>query len=431
MQSAFKNVSKIKYEGPKSKNPLAFHHYNPQERIEDKTLEEHLRFSVVYWHTFRGRLTDPFGAPTAIRPWDDGTESVRNAENRVRVAFEFIEKLGAPFYAFHDRDVAPEGKNLAETNKNLDAIVKVLKEEQQRTGVKLLWGTACLFAHPRYVHGAATSCNAEVFAYAAAQVKKALEVTHELGGAGYVFWGGREGYSTLLNTDHLAKFLHMTVDYKKKIGFKGPFFIEPKPKEPTKHQYDSDAAACLNFLREYDLLEHFQLNIETNHATLAGHTMQHELEVAAAAGKLGSIDANTGDTLLGWDTDQFPTNIYLATEIMLTVLKSGGFSAGGLNFDAKVRRESFEPEDLFYAHIGAMDAMARGLKIAAAIRKDGRLAEFVKQRYASWDSAFGKKIEQGKGTLEEMESFILEKGEAKTNSSGRQEFLENLINEFI
>ncbi|HET7624410.1 MAG TPA: xylose isomerase [Verrucomicrobiae bacterium] len=437
MQSAFKNVSKIKYEGPKSKNPLAFHHYNPQERIEDKTLEEHLRFSVVYWHTFRGRLTDPFGAPTAIRPWDDGTESVRNAENRVRVAFEFIEKLGAPFYAFHDRDVAPEGKNLAETNKNLDAIVKVLKEEQQRTGVKLLWGTACLFAHPRYVHGAATSCNAEVFAYAAAQVKKALEVTHELGGAGYVFWGGREGYSTLLNTDlkremdHLAKFLHMTVDYKKKIGFKGPFFIEPKPKEPTKHQYDSDAAACLNFLREYDLLEHFQLNIETNHATLAGHTMQHELEVAAAAGKLGSIDANTGDTLLGWDTDQFPTNIYLATEIMLTVLKSGGFSAGGLNFDAKVRRESFEPEDLFYAHIGAMDAMARGLKIAAAIRKDGRLAEFVKQRYASWDSAFGKKIEQGKGSLEEMESFILEKGEAKTNSSGRQEFLENLINEFI
>jgi xylose isomerase len=437
MQSAFKNISKIKYEGPKSKNPLAFRHYNPKERIEGKTLEEHLRFSVVYWHTFRGRLTDPFGAPTAIRPWDDGTESVRNAQNRVRAAFEFIEKLGAPFYAFHDRDVAPEGKNLSETNKNLDAVVKVLKEEQQRTGVKLLWGTACLFAHPRYVHGAATSCNAEVFAYAAAQVKKALEVTHELGGAGYVFWGGREGYSTLLNTDlkremdHLAKFLHMAVDYKKKIGFKGPFFIEPKPKEPTKHQYDSDAAACLNFLREYDLLEHFQLNIETNHATLAGHTMQHELEVAAAAGKLGSIDANTGDMLLGWDTDQFPTDIYLATEIMLTVLKTGGFSAGGLNFDAKVRRESFEPEDLFYAHVGAMDAMARGLKIAAAIRKDGRLAEFVKQRYASWDSALGEKIEQGQASLEDMESFILKKGEAKANTSGRQEFLENLINEFI
>ena len=315
--------------------------------------------------------------------------------------------------------------------------MKVLKEEQQRTGIKLLWGTANLFSNPRFVHGAATSCNADVFAFAAAQVKKALEVTNELGGAGYVFWGGREGYSTLLNTnmkrelEHLAKLLHMAADYKKKIGFKGQFYIEPKPKEPTKHQYDSDAAACLNFLREYDLLGDLKLNIETNHATLAGHSMQHELDVAGAAGALGSVDANTGDELIGWDTDQFPTSIYLTTQIMLTILKYGGLTTGGLNFDAKVRRESFEPVDLFHAHVGGMDAFARGLKIAAAIRKDGRLAEFVKERYSSWDTGIGKKIESGKTDFAELESYILKKGEADSNTSGRQEFLENLINEFI
>src|SRR5436190_4865107 len=307
----FKHVAKIKFEGTRSTNPLAFRHYNEEEMVEDKSMREHLRFSVVYWHTFRNRLSDPFGAPTAIRPWDDGTESVQNAQKRARVAFEFMEKLGTPFYAFHDRDVAPEGKNLLESNRNLDAVIKVLKEEQERTGIKLLWSTANLFSNPRFVHGAATSCNAEVFAYAGAQVKKAMEITHELGGTGYTFWGGREGYSTLLNTDmrreldHLGQFLHMAVNYKKQIGFQGTFYIEPKPKEPTKHQYDSDAAACLNFLRTYDLLDHLKLNLETNHATLAGHTMQHELEVAIAAGALGSIDANTGDLLLGWDTDQF------------------------------------------------------------------------------------------------------------------------------
>jgi xylose isomerase len=437
MTTAFKNISKIRYEGPKSKNPLAFKHYNPDESIDGKTLKEHLRFSVVYWHTFRNPLSDPFGVGTAIRPWDDGSNSVENAQNRARVAFEFIEKLGAPFYAFHDRDIAPEGKTLAETNKNLDAVVKVLKEEQQRTGIKLLWGTANLFSNPRFVHGASTSCNADVFAFAAAQVKKALEVTQELGGAGYVFWGGREGYSTLWNTnmkrelDHLAKFLHMAADYKKKIGFKGQFYIEPKPKEPTKHQYDSDAAACLNFLREYNLIGDLKLNLETNHATLAGHSMQHELEVAGSAGALGSVDANTGDELIGWDTDQFPTSIYLTTQIMLTVLKYGGFTTGGLNFDAKVRRESFEPVDLFHAHIGGMDAFARGLKIAAAIRKDGRLAEFVKERYDSWNSGIGAKIEAGKASFAELESYMLKQGEVTANVSGRQEFLENLINEFI
>src|SRR5664280_650145 len=434
---AFPDVPQIEYAGPQSKNPLAFKHYSASEKIDGKSMREHLRFAVCYWHTFRNQLSDPFGVGTAIRPWDDGSNSVANAQNRARVAFEFIDKLGAPYYCFHDRDVAPEGKDLGETNRNLDAVVKALKEEQARTGIRLLWGTANLFSNPRYVHGAATSCNADVFAFAAAQVKKALEVTHELGGAGYVFCGGREGYSTLLNTnlkreiDHLAKFLHMAVDYKKKIGFTGQFYIEPKPKEPTKHQYDSDAAACLNFLREYDLINHFKLNLETNHATLAGHTMQHEMEVAAAAGRLGSIDANTGDTLLGWDTDQFPTDIYLAAQVMLTILKAGGFTTGGLNVDAKVRREGFEPEDLFYAHIGAMDAIARGLKIAAAIRKDGRLAEFVKQRYSSWDSGIGKQIEQGKSTLEELESYMIKKGEVQPNTSGRQEFLENLINEFI
>ncbi len=437
MASYFKNIGPIRYEGLSSKNPLAFKHYNPDERVEGKTMKEHLRFSVVYWHTFRNQLSDPFGAGTALRPWDDGTESLANAKRRVHAAFEFMQKLGAPFYAFHDRDVAPEGPTLQATNRNLDAVVTVLKEEQERTGIRLLWGTACLFAHPRYAHGAATSCNADAFAYGAAQVKKAIEVTHELGGSGYVFWGGREGYSTLLNTDlkreldHLARFLHMAVDHKKKIGFKGQFYIEPKPKEPTKHQYDSDAAACLNFLRQYDLLGDFQLNVETNHATLAGHTMQHELETAIAAGALGSIDANTGDLLLGWDTDQFPTNVYLTTEVMLSILKMGGFTTGGVNFDAKVRRESFEPEDLFHAHIGGMDTFARGLKIAAAIRADGRLAEFVRQRYSSWDGGIGARIEAGKASFQDLEAYILKKGEAAPNASGRQEFLENLINEFI
>lgn len=437
MKAAFPQVNHINYEGPHSKNPLAFRHYNADEIVEGKTMREHLRFAVVYWHTFRGTGSDPFGMGTMQRPWDDGSNSVSNAQKRAKVAFEFIEKLRAPFYAFHDRDVAPEGRSLAETNKNLDAVVRVLKEEQQRTGIKLLWGTANLFSNPRFVHGASTSCNADVFAFAAAQVKKALEVTHELGGAGYTFWGGREGYQTLLNTDmkreqeHLAKFLHMAVDYKKKIGFKGQFYIEPKPKEPTKHQYDSDAAACLNFLREYDLLPHFKLNIETNHATLAGHTMQHELETAGAAGALGSIDANTGDELLGWDTDQFPTSIYLTTYTMLCILKYGGFNTGGVNFDAKVRRESFEPVDLFHAHVGGMDAFARGLKIAAAIRKDGRLGGFVKQRYSSWDSGIGEKIESGKVSFKELEAYMLKQGDVTPNSSGRQEFLENLINEFI
>ncbi|MBX7167285.1 MAG: xylose isomerase [Pirellulales bacterium] len=435
--SAFPEIKKVAYEGPKSTNPLAFRHYHATEVVEGRTMAEHLRFSVAYWHTFRGTGSDPFGSATMARPWEAATDSVENAQARVRVAFEFMEKLGAPFYCFHDRDVAPEGSTLAESNRNLDAVVKTLKEEQKRSGIRLLWGTANLFSNPRYMHGAATSPNADAFAYAAAQVKKAIEVTHELGGENYVFWGGREGYQSLLNTDmkreldHLARFMHLAVEHAKSIGFHGQFLFEPKPKEPTKHQYDFDAAACLNFLRSYGLTEHVKLNLETNHATLAGHTMQHELEYAAMQGSLGSIDANTGDLLLGWDTDQFPTNVYLTTEIMLTLLKYGGLAPGGVNFDAKVRRESFEPIDLFYAHIGGMDTFAQGLKIAAAIRADGQLDRLLRERYASWDAGIGVEIESGRATFASLEQYMLSKGEIAPNRSGRQEMLENLVNRFI
>lgn len=435
--AAFPEISKIRYEGPDSRNPLAFRHYNADELVEGKPMKDHLRFSVAFWHTMRGTGADPFGAATMIRPWDNGQETVENAINRIRAFFEFCEKLGAPFFCFHDRDVAPEGKNLAETNKNLDAVVKVIKEESDRTGIRLLWGTANLFSNPRYVHGAATSCNADAFAYASAQVKKALEVTKELGGSGYVFWGGREGYQCFWNTDmkreldHLAKFLHMAVDYAKEIGFTGQFYIEPKPKEPTKHQYDFDAAACINFLRAYGLEKHFKLNIETNHATLATHNVEHELEYAGMQGFLGSVDANTGDLLLGWDTDQFPTDVYLTAKIMLIFMKYGGIAPGGINFDAKVRRESFEPVDLFYAHIGGMDCFAKGLKIAAAIRAEGEIARMVKERYSSWDAGIGAEIEAGKHNFKTLEKYMLEKGDVSPNTSGRQELFENIVNRYI
>ena len=433
----FPSIQPIAYEGPGSKNPLAFKHYQPDELVEGKTMKDHLRFAVVYWHTMRGAGADMFGWGTARRPWQTGEGTVKEAVQRAHAMFEFTAKLGAPFYCWHDRDVAPHGKTLAESNKNFDAVAKELKKLQGNTGIRLLWGTAQNFVHPRYVHGAATSCSADVFCFAAAQVKKALEWTHELGGQGYVFWGGREGYATLLNTDlkremdHLGRFMHMAVDYKKKIGFKGLFFIEPKPKEPTRHQYDSDAAACLNFLREHGLLEHFQLNLEVNHAWLAGKTMEHELEVAGAAGALGSIDANMGDYFLGWDTDQFPTDLYLTTQTMLRILKYGGLTHGGVNFDAKVRRESFQLDDLFIAHIAGMDAFARGLKAAARIRADGRLAEFVKQRYRSWDGGIGAKIEAGKATFADCEKHALKLGEVGELESGRQELLESIFNEFI
>jgi xylose isomerase len=416
---------------------LAFHHYDENEVVEGKPMREHFRFAVAYWHTFRGQGADPFGPGTMVRPWEAAEDTVKNAQDRVKVAFEFMQKLGVHFYCFHDRDVAPEGKTLKESHKNLDDVVKVLKEEQERTGIKLLWGTANLFSNPRYMHGAATSPNADAFAYAAAQVKKAIEVTKELGGVGYTFWGGREGYQNLWNTDikrefdHLAAFMHMAVDHAKNIGFTGQFYFEPKPKEPTKHQYDFDVANCINFLRTYGLTDHVKMNIETNHATLAGHSMQHEIEYAGAQGFLGSIDANTGDPLLGWDTDQFPTDIYLTTTCMLSILKYGGLAPGGINFDAKVRRESFEPVDLFHAHIGGMDAFARGLKIAAAIRKDGILDKMLAERYGSWGTGIGASIEAGKESFASLEKYMLEKGEITPNISGRQELLENIINTYI
>ncbi|MDA0766970.1 MAG: xylose isomerase [Verrucomicrobia bacterium] len=436
MADYFPTVPKVTYEGPDSDNPLAFKHYNADEVVAGKTMSDHFRFGAAYWHVMRNGLGDPFGAGTALMPWDDGTESLDNALKRVPVFFEFLDKCAIDYYCFHDRDISPEGASWAETHSNLARVVEELEGEQKASGKKLLWGTACLFAHPRYAHGAGTSPNADVFAYAASQVKHAMDATHKLGGEGYTFWGGREGYASLLNTDmkreldHLAALLHLAVDYKKKIGFTGQFYIEPKPREPSTHQYDSDAAACLNFLREYDLLDHFKLNIETNHAELAGHTMEHELEVAITAGALGSVDANRGDKLIGWDTDQFPTNIYDTTNIMLRILKMGGFTTGGLNFDAKRRRESHEPEDLFHAHIGGMDAFARGLKIAVRIQEDGRFDEFVTARYASFDSGVGAEIESGATDLEKLDAYAL-RITPPTLASGRQERLENLLNDYL
>ena len=432
----FPDIPVIAYEGPRSRNPLAFKHYNPAAKVGGKAMRDHLRFAAAYWHVMRNGLADLFGAPTALMPWDDGTDSLDNALRRVPVFFEFLQKCQIDFYCFHDRDVAPEGRTLDETHANLARVTRELRAHQRATGKRLLWGTACLFAHPRYAQGAATSPSADVFAYAASQVRHALEATHALGGKGYVFWGGREGYATLLNTDlgreqaHLAKLLHLAVDHARRIGFKGQLYIEPKPREPSTHQYDSDAAACLNFLREHGLLRHFKLNLETNHATLAGHTMEHEMEVAIAAGALGSVDANRGDTLLGWDTDQFPTDLYLTTGIMLRILRMGGFTTGGFNFDAKRRRESHEPVDLFHAHIGGMDAFARGLRIADAILRDGRLERHVARRYRSWDSGVGRRIEKGKVTLAELDAYA-RRIRPPLLESGRQELLENLINEYI
>ncbi len=436
MSEYFPNVPKIKYEGAGSDNPFAFHHYNPDEVIAGKTMRDHMRFGAAYWHCMRNGLGDPFGDGTAQMPWDNGEETLENALARVPVFFEFLDKIDIDYYCFHDRDISPEGESLSHTHEMFHKVVDELETYQNNSGKKLLWGTACLFGHPRYAHGASTSPSADVFAYGASQVKNAIDATHRLGGPGYTFWGGREGYGSLINTnmkrevDHLAAFLHMAVDYAKKIGYTGQFYIEPKPREPSTHQYDSDSAACLNFLREYGLLDHFKLNIETNHATLAGHTMEHELEVAMNAGALGSIDANRGDELLGWDTDQFPTNIYGTTNVMLRLLKMGGFTTGGLNFDAKRRRESHEPEDLFHAHIGGMDAFARGLKIAAKIIEDGKFDEFVKNRYSSYDSGVGSKIESGSASLESLDRYALEIAPPQL-ASGRQERLENLLNDYL
>jgi xylose isomerase len=435
-KSHFPRIPPIAYEVPQTENALAFKHYNPDEVIDGRTMEQHLRFSIAYWHSFRGAGSDPFGRGTMVRPWEKGSHAISVAKARMDAAFEFFQKIRAPFWCFHDRDIAPEGRTLAESNKNLDQLVAHAKALQGATGVKLLWGTANLFSNPRYMCGAATNPDAHVFAYAAAQVKKALEVTLELGGENYVFWGGREGYETLLNTnlkreqDHLAAFLHMAVDYAKEIGFRGQFLIEPKPKEPTKHQYDFDVAAGVAFLRTYKLDRYFKFNIETNHATLAGHTFQHEIEVAAAHGMLGSIDANAGDTLLGWDTDQFNTDVKELTLAMLSILRAGGLGSGGFNFDAKLRRPSIDLEDLFHAHIGGMDAYALAFKLARQIRADGKLDAFVRERYASYNAGFGRDIERRKTGFKQLEKLVFDLGEPSPRS-GRQEYLENLVNTYL
>lgn len=432
----FEGISKINYEGPESKNPLSFKYYNPEEVVMGKTMKEQLRFAMSYWHTFTYMGNDPFGVGTMARPWDNSDCSMEVAKERVHAAFEFMEKAQIPFFCFHDRDIAPEGKDLAETNARLDEIVAVIKEEMARTGIKCLWGTTNAFGHPRFVHGAGTSCNATVFAYAAAQIKKAMEITKELGGENYVFWGGREGYETLLNTDtaleldNLARLLKMACDYAEEIGFTGQFLIEPKPKEPTKHQYDTDTATVLAFLRKYGLEDKFKLNIEANHATLAMHTFQHELNQCRINGVLGSVDANQGDLMLGWDTDQFPTNIYDTTLAMYEILLAGGFTKGGLNFDSKVRRGSFEEADLFYAYIAGMDTFARGLKVAAKLIEDKVFENFISGRYASYNDGIGKDIVEGKVGFKELEAYALKNG-ITPNTSGRQELLESILNQYI
>jgi len=434
--SFFPEIEKIQFipfDKPSTDKILAFRHYNAEEVILGKKMKDWLRFSVCYWHTFRTTGMDPFGFQTIYRSWDDGTQSVENALRRLRAAFEFMSKLGVEFWTFHDRDIAPEGKDLTETNKNLDIVVDLAVQLQKETGIKLLWGTANLFSSPRYMNGAATNPDAHVFIHAAAQVKKAMEITLRLGGENFVFWGGREGYQSILNSDikkeidHLGAFFKMAVDYKKKIGGHFQFLIEPKPREPTKHQYDYDAQTVISFLKCYGLDKDFKLNIEPNHTTLAGHDYEHDIIFASKLGFLGSIDSNTGDQALGWDTDQFPSDAKKTALVMKTVIEQGGLAPGGLNFDCKVRRESTDLDDMFISHIGAMDTFARGLKIAAHIIQDNIIPNLVKERYSTYDSGIGLQIAQGKGSFEECEEYILKHGEPP-KTSGKQEKYELLYN---
>lgn len=435
MNEIFK-IGRIKYEGPQSKKPFAFKHYDADEIIGGKTMKQQLKFAMSYWHTMCGEGTDMFGAGTADKSFGE-SESIEIYRKKAYAAFELMDKLGIEYFCFHDKDIAPEGGSLAEFQSNLDEIVPIIKEQMKRYGIKLLWGTANLFSHPRYVHGAGTSCNADVFAYAAAQIKKAIDITIELGGSGYVFWGGREGYDTLLNTDmafeldNMARLMHMAVDYARKKGFTGDFYIEPKPKEPTKHQYDFDTATVLGFLRKYELDKDFKMNIEANHATLAQHTFQHELCMARINGVFGSIDANQGDSVLGWDTDQFPTNVYDTALCMLEVIRAGGFDNGGLNFDAKTRRASMTHEDIFLSYIAGMDSFALGLKIADKIIRDGRIDDFIKQRYASFRNGIGADIINGEIDIEGLSAYALELGSVEDKNSGRQEYLESIINNIM
>ena len=432
----FKGIEKIKYEGKNAKTPFAFRYYNPDEVVAGKTMREHLRFAMSYWHTMCAEGADMFGVGTIDKSYG-AADPMEQAKNKAYAAFELMDKLDIDYFCFHDRDIAPEGQTLAETNARLDEITALLKDLMKRYNKKLLWGTANCFGNKRYMHGAGTAPNADAFAFAAAQIKKAVEITTALGGEGYVFWGGREGYETLLNTDmgleqdNMARLMRMTVDYARSIGFKGDVYIEPKPKEPTTHQYDFDTATVLAFLRKYGLDNDFKMNIEANHATLAAHTFQHELRVARINDAFGSIDANQGDMLLGWDTDQFPTNVYETTLCMYEVIKAGGFTKGGLNFDAKTRRGSNTPEDIFLAYIAGMDAFALGLRMAYKIINDGRIDNFVQERYASYTNGIGKKIVDGSVTMAELEQYALAMGDVTTNISGRQEYLENVMNEIM
>ncbi|MCG5102399.1 xylose isomerase [Oceanobacillus alkalisoli] len=433
--SYFKNINTITYEGPRSTNPYAFKFYNPEEEINGKTMEEHLRFGIAYWHTFTEDLSDPFGAGTAIRPWDK-YKGMDLAKARVEAAFEFFEKINAPFFAFHDVDIAPEGDSLKESNENLDTIVAMIKDYMKDSKTKLLWNTVNNFSHPRFVHGAGSSNNADVFAYAAAKVKKGLEVGKELGAENYVFWGGREGYETLLNTDmkvemdNLGRLFHMAKDYAKEIDFDAQFLIEPKPKEPTSHQYDFDVASGYAFLQHYGLEDIFKFNIEANHATLAGHTFEHELHYARIHGMLGSVDANQGHPLLGWDTDEFPTDLYSTVLAMYEILKNDGLGRGGLNFDAKVRRGSFTPEDLFHAHIAGMDSFAAGLKVAQRLIDDNVLEDVIGERYQSYQQGIGLDIVQGNTDLRKLEEYALGLTEIK-NESGKLESMKATINQYL
>ena len=432
----FKGINQIKYEGLQSDNPLAFRWYDENKIVAGKPMKDYLRFACAYWHSFCGNGADPFGEPTHIFGWNEKADAVERAKDKADAAFEFITKLGLPYYCFHDVDVVDYTNDVNVNDKRLQALTAYLSEKQKASGVKLLWGTANLFSNRRYMNGASTNPDFNVLAHGAAQVKAALDATIALNGENYVFWGGREGYMSLLNTnmkrekEHLAKFLHAAKDYARKNGFKGKFFIEPKPCEPSKHQYDYDCETVIGFLRQHDLLNDFSLNIEVNHATLAGHTFTHELQVAADAGLLGSMDANRGDYQNGWDTDQFPTDINELTEAMLIILEAGGFKGGGINFDAKIRRNSTGMADLFYAHIGGMDAFARALITADTILQKSDYKKLRTERYASYDSGKGKEFEAGKLSLEDLRKYAIENGEPAT-ISGKQEYMENIINRFI
>ncbi|WP_319496800.1 xylose isomerase [uncultured Cohaesibacter sp.] len=434
MTDFFGSLSKIKYEGPDSDNPLAFHHYNPDEIVMGKSLKDHLRFAVAYWHSFAWEGGDPFGGRTFDRPWFG--DEMAKAKLKADVAFELFDLLGAPFFCFHDADVRPEGRNFAESLSNLNEIVDYFEEKMESSETKLLWGTANMFSNRRFMSGASTNPDPDVYAYSAATVKSCMDATFRLGGQNYVLWGGREGYETLLNTDlkkeldHMGRFLNMVVDYKHKIGFKGTILVEPKPQEPSKHQYDFDAATCIGFLRKYGLEGEVKLNLEQGHAILAGHSFEHEIAVAAADGMLGSIDMNRNDYQSGWDTDQFPNNTPEVALAYYHILKSGGYTTGGTNFDAKVRRQSLDPEDLVAAHIGGMDICARGLKAAAAMLEDGGLEKALTERYADWDTDVNRDM-LAKGSLESITERVLNEDINPQPRSGRQEILENLVNRFV